>query len=68
MTEHSGRTLPTALRAHNKAKGDETRSAVYAVMQKLGPTVSGQTVADIVGVSRVTAGKAMRAIKEGWKP
>ena len=68
MTEHIGRTLPTALRAHNKAKGDETRSAVYAVMQKLGPTVSGQTVADIVGVSRVTAGKAMRAIKEGWKP
>ena len=68
MTENSGRTLPTALRAHNKAKGDETRRAVYAVMQKLGPTVSGQTVADIVGVSRVTAGKAMRAIKEGWKP
>ena len=68
MTEHSGRCLPTALRAHNKARGDETRRAVYAVMQKLGPTVSGQTVADIVGVSRVTAGKAMRAIKEGWKP
>ena len=68
MTEHIGRTLPTALRTHNQAKGDETRRAVYAVMQKLGPTVSGQTVADIVGVSRVTAGKAMRAIKEGWKP
>ena len=62
------RTLPPALREHNQAKGDETRRAVYAVMQKLGHTVSGQTVADIVGVSRVTAGKAMRAIKEGWKP
>ena len=68
MTEHSGRCLPTALRAHNQAKGDETRRAVYAVMQKLGPNVGGQAVADIVGVSRVTACKAMRAIKEGWKP
>ena len=62
------RTLPTALRAHNQAKGDETRRAVYAVMHKLGPNIAAQTVADIVGVSRITAGKAMRAIKEGWKP
>lgn len=56
------------LAAHNLARGEKTRCAVYLAMKKLG---DGATILQIVaetGINRVSVGKARREVMGGWKP
>lgn len=57
-----------AVVAYNRERGEATRRRVYAAMQALGPNAKRREIVALVGINPVSVGRAMRAIRGGWKP